>query len=454
MPTLRQLQEEFKLTYELAVIEHLGLNLYSEVHSAISELVANAYDAEANNVSVTLPIGVQLGLSGQKIIVKDDGHGMTYEECKEKFLRIGLNRRRQSSLSKNKKRKVIGKKGIGKLAGFGIAEQITVSTVSHGELTEFVLSLSALASAPAANPKEAKKKGPEVRREYRPRLIKAKAPTTRKNGTTVTLENLRTLDPINLNEFKQRLSRKFAVFGQDFKVTLVTAGGRVKNEIAKFDVPTQFRFPSKGWATDYVATPNLGNQKVVYWIGFTRNTIKDDAVRGISVVANGKSVQEPFEFKVTGGTTGQFGMQYITGEVHADWLDDTKVDVIASDRSAVRWSDLDAYALLKWGQQKVKDLLEEWVELRAKDATDTIRVKDPDIYAHIEGYKGEAYTELRRVVDRVVSTMSHVGVQRTREVVRQIVMAYSHEYIRTVLKRVLDSGGDWSSLSMPWMNGT
>jgi hypothetical protein len=444
---LNEEHPDFRLTYEWAIIEHLGLNLYSEVHSAISELIANAYDAEARKVGVTLPIGVELGLPGQEVVIADDGHGMTYEECRDKFLRIGRNRRRSSTKSKNGLRTVIGKKGIGKLAGFGIADVIVVSTIAEGELNEFRLSLADLRSAPEVGGDEADQvttdgDQADTVREYHPKLIRYKVATSRPNGTTVTLENLRRLDPIEFDEFIRQMGRKFAIFGDEFEVTVRKANSSQTRVVEKFDVPCQFRFPENGWAREVLETPGLGPQAVNYWIGFTPGTIKDDSVRGISIIANGKSVQEPFEFRVTGGLTGQFGLQYMTGEVSADWLDaPEKVDVIASDRASVRWSDLDAQALLKWGQQKVKRLLDEWVTLRATDTTEKIRIEDPDVYAQIHAYKGEAHEELKQVVDRVVSTISQVGQKRTREVVRSIVVAYSHDHVRTVLRRVLEAEG-------------
>lgn len=441
---------DFKLTFEIAIIEHLGLNLYSEVHSAISELLANAYDAEATSVKIQIPLGVSLGLSGQKIIIEDDGHGMTYEECRDKFLKIGRNRRAESKRSKSGIRTVIGKKGIGKLAGFGIANQVRVSTVANYKKTEFLLNLDDIrqaepkelipSSANEVSPKPALN-DPGLVREYRPKLIMAEKPVKQERGTVVTLENIRPLDPINLEDFVDRLRRKFAIFGDAFNVKILLPGADKDIEITKFDVPTQFRFPDSGWAADAIYTPTMGEQQIRYWIGFTRSTIKQDALRGISVLSNGKSVQEPFDFKMSGGTEGQFGLQYMTGEVMADWLDDQAIDLIASDRSSVRWSDPDATKLLDWGRTKIKILLKEWVKLRASKTIEEINISEPKIKKEIESYQGEARQELEHVVDRVVTTIAHIGQERTSEVVMSIVNAYRHDHIRTVLNKIIDGQG-------------
>jgi hypothetical protein len=446
---LNEAHPDFKLTYELALIEHLGLNLYSEVHAAISELIANAYDAEANAVEVRLPLGTPLGLESQRILIKDDGHGMSYEECRDKYLRIGRNRRRTSRKSKNRTRTVIGKKGIGKLAGFGIANEVTISTVSDGRHTEFRLRfdelekapLAALASVGSARAAAAGVGDSEsdAVREYKPDLLRVDEPTTEPDGTTVTLRRLRPLDPIDLDTFVFQMARKFAIFGNDFAVTLFRGEAMDGRVLAKFDVPCQFRFPDSGWAEENLAAPRSGSQIVRYWIGFQESTIKDASVRGISVMGNGKSVQEAFDFKVTGGTTGQFGLQYMTGEVQADWLDDQTVDVVASDRASIRWSDPDANALLTWGRQKVRELLERWVELRAEETKKRLKRAAPELFDEIEKYQGEAKKELEKLVDRVTSVMSPLGEDRTRTVISSVVAGFSHTHIREVLKHVAES---------------
>ncbi len=450
MPSLNEKHTDFKLTFEIAIIEHLGLNLYSEVHSAISELLANAYDAEATEVNIEIPVGIQLGLEGQKIVISDNGHGMTYQECRDNFLKIGRNRRRQSRRSRNGSRIVIGKKGIGKLAGFGIANQVRVCTVANYKETEFLLNLQAIQRAePKKFSDESSQEGlvttdeyeADITREYKPNLLKVEQEVEEKQGTIVTLEKIRPLDAIDLKEFINLLARKFAIFGGDFVVNLIETGSGHKTRIEKFDVPTQFRFPKENWGKEEIHTPTMGKQEVEYWIGFTKATIKEDSVRGISVIANGKSVQDPFDFKLSGGTEGQFGLQYMTGEVKAHWLDEHSVDVIASDRASVRWSDPDASKLLLWGRQKVKDSLKDWVKSRAEETVKEITDEAPDIKKEIDSYQGEAREELKRVIERVVSNIAHVGPTRTREVVVSIVNSYRHDHIRIVLNKIIAGKG-------------
>lgn len=90
------------MKFDPNTIEHLGVKMYSTLPPIIAEIVSNAYDAEASNVEIWL-----FDKKPEKeIVIKDDGHGMSFEEINSQFLRIGRNRRRdtQSQKSKNGKR--------------------------------------------------------------------------------------------------------------------------------------------------------------------------------------------------------------------------------------------------------------------------------------------------------------------------------------------------------------
>jgi HSP90 family molecular chaperone len=69
---------QFSLTISLNVLEHLGINLYSNVPSVLSEIVANAWDADADTVTV------DWDRSNDKIVISDDGTGMTPDEVNQR----------------------------------------------------------------------------------------------------------------------------------------------------------------------------------------------------------------------------------------------------------------------------------------------------------------------------------------------------------------------------------
>lgn len=111
---------------------------YRSTERAAKELIDNAWDADAENIEVILPEA----MSGGPIIVKDDGSGMTEQELLKEYLLIASDRRkRRGDLTQKKKRKVKGKKGIGKFAGLMIANTMRLETWSRGKKCEFSLSI-------------------------------------------------------------------------------------------------------------------------------------------------------------------------------------------------------------------------------------------------------------------------------------------------------------------------
>lgn len=127
MPETEKIHK-YQMSMSLNVLNHLGFNLYSNIPAVLSEVVANAYDADATDVNITI------GTSS--IIITDNGHGMTLDDINNKFLFVGYQRRENNeALSFLYKRPVMGRKGIGKLSLFSIANTIEIHTTRLNEKT-------------------------------------------------------------------------------------------------------------------------------------------------------------------------------------------------------------------------------------------------------------------------------------------------------------------------------
>lgn len=83
-------REELQLKFDPRTIEHLGIKMYSQLPYALAELVANAYDAGASKAEIKLYDSVS---TDKKIVISDDGDGMSYDEVRDNFLVIGRKRR-------------------------------------------------------------------------------------------------------------------------------------------------------------------------------------------------------------------------------------------------------------------------------------------------------------------------------------------------------------------------
>lgn len=99
--------QRYKMTINLNVLNHLGIGLYSNVPAVLSEVVANAWDADAGEVTIDINRG-----KGQ-IVVQDDGDGMNEEDINNRYLNVGYQKRKEIPGTTNKGRKPMGRKGIG-----------------------------------------------------------------------------------------------------------------------------------------------------------------------------------------------------------------------------------------------------------------------------------------------------------------------------------------------------
>lgn len=116
---------------------------YASSEKALKELIDNAWDADAENVSVSLP----QPMSDSPIVIADDGCGMTEEELRRHYLFIASDRRsRRGEKTAGKNRLIKGRKGIGKFAGLMTASVMTLETRARGRLCGFTLRLEDLAS--------------------------------------------------------------------------------------------------------------------------------------------------------------------------------------------------------------------------------------------------------------------------------------------------------------------
>jgi len=115
---------------------------YSSTEKAIKELVDNAWDADAEAVSVDVPEPMTDG----SIVIADDGSGMTTEEVRRHYLAIAADRRAaRGERTANKQRLVKGRKGVGKFAGLMAAAEMALETRARGVRSAFTLRLSDLA---------------------------------------------------------------------------------------------------------------------------------------------------------------------------------------------------------------------------------------------------------------------------------------------------------------------
>ena len=125
-------QDPLVLKFDHNVIEHLGLKLYqNRPTNVIAEMVSNSWDADAARVWIDLAFDTA-SPSTNCIAIADDGSGMSLEVIRHSYLVISLPKRTADNPDTRSftGRHLMGRKGIGKLAPFGIATKIDIITVA------------------------------------------------------------------------------------------------------------------------------------------------------------------------------------------------------------------------------------------------------------------------------------------------------------------------------------
>ena len=116
----------FNFNISLSVLNHLGRNLYRSFITVIGEAISNSWDADANNVYITID------RDSNTMSIVDDGIGMDDNDFQNKFLKIGYTKRKDGQVISDKRRPFIGRKGIGKLALLSCAKEIEIASLKQG----------------------------------------------------------------------------------------------------------------------------------------------------------------------------------------------------------------------------------------------------------------------------------------------------------------------------------
>lgn len=117
--------EHVRFSVDAGLINRLGKELVSKGETAISELIKNAYDADATKVDLIFKNALK---PGGTLIIDDDGVGMSYEELINGFMRISSSDKIHHPVSNKYKRRKAGRKGIGRFSTQRLGRNLTIIT--------------------------------------------------------------------------------------------------------------------------------------------------------------------------------------------------------------------------------------------------------------------------------------------------------------------------------------
>lgn len=415
---MKTAEESKKLYLDFSgrIIDQLGIQMYQSPVAAIAEIISNSWDADAEEVRVSLPESLS---TDAVFVIKDNGNGMTFEDCQGRYLKAGYDTRGGNPIAKSpgKKRPLLGRKGIGKFAGFGIAKIITIKTVSGftGEKTLFKLNIDKIRSDEYIGKRieleDVQYFGPDEKRMA-------------EHGTTIILSSLNLSRRPSLEGFARSMSRRFLLTQRVDNFSIFLNNNPIPEsevlENIEFVFPRDYHIDERpdglalvaGVSGNDFGLEKLSNGREIKWkFVFYKDPIDEEELRGISVFTNKKLAQRPFLFNLVGGLHGQAGIEYLSGQVEADYLDGLQKDLISTERQRINWEDEESIPLLDWGQERIKKLLAIWKKRRMEEKEKIMMDKLSPFSRRIE----KLLRSEQKIVTQALKKLASVSKIKTEE---------------------------------------
>jgi hypothetical protein len=440
----------YVLHFSHQIIEHLGIKLYqNRPTNVIAELVSNSWDAEAGAVWIDFE-----GTGEKRLItVGDSGNGMSGSSLRDSYLVIGKPKRpkdKPEERTPNLSRMPMGRKGIGKLAPFGIAGKIHLVTIAG--LPEARAGTWLELDVPSILAKEPLDGGAG---SYKPNVLCSEAAidslqATAKHsnihevverflnridggtGTLIVMANLSTKRAIDPIAVKQSIGRRFTVtlLREDFKVFVDDA--RVSQADALPDFAFMVGEPAAPLTHDLQFSGQL--LPLRYWAGFVKEAQWPQDQAGVGVYAHGKVAQDrPFTFGIKGS---EIFTRYMYAVVEADWLDELPEDLVSTDRTNVDWEHPAADALKSWGETQVR----AWVTQYQKFKKEADKTKNRERVKKSKDYL-LSDTETDAIADLIGEISPTLGNDEAAQerAVESLAAAWVHKPMRDLAKRLWDN---------------
>ncbi len=393
----------FEMTVDLNVLEHLGINLYSNIAAVLTEAVANAWDADASSVQI------RVDPNNDWIEIEDDGIGMSVDDLNGKYLRVGYRRRDEDAehgCRTAKGRPAMGRKGLGKLSLFSIANVIEVQSAKDGDTRGFRMSVPGIHEAV------------QEKRPYHPEPLASDALAVTQ-GTKIVLRKIkRQRLGKGVSALRKRLARRFSIIGQanGFEIKIdgqpITAADRGDLPKAQFLWTFDGYEPEASTIAHVMERESLSARfdawdsawRVSGWLGTARKPkdLDDDEagnLNGIVVFARGRLFHENVLDRLN---DGRLYTKYLTGQIEADFLDaDDQPDIATSDRQRVQEDDERYIQLIAFLGSQLNKLEKRWNEWRRKHEVEKAKENSPALAEWLEtlpeGYRKSAETLIAKL---------------------------------------------------------
>jgi hypothetical protein len=353
-----------KLEFDPRILtDIIGRGQYTQFKSIIAEYVANAWDAEASKVKITVPED----FTNDPIIIEDNGNGIDINT----FKIIGSNVQLNSSYTRNFARPLMGKKGIGRFAGFACAKIIKYQSVYDENSFEITFDREEILKFNDVSEIEIPLK------EQDDLLVK---------GTKVTIDYLDTKYSLpSIEQIERDLTIDFGI-RTDFEIYL-NDNLIKKNEIRgeTFDIDQTFE--------------DFGHVSGNITIAKTKS---NKFPAGIIIRVKNRRVEGPTFFDLQDNISGKV-LHRIYGDINADGLE----DIISSGREAFIMHDERYNKLVDWLKEQIASISNKIEEENTIDTAEII-YNLPKFKERIEKLPSHLKDLCRNYIKRIAPNLSRI----------------------------------------------
>lgn len=418
---------DYKIKIDLNVLNHLGVGLYSNTPAVLTEIVANSWDADATEVHVTIDV------DKDEIKIKDDGHGMDYIDVQNKFLNVGYARRLNGEELTPGGRQCMGRKGIGKLAMFSLADTIEVKTKKVGApICGLRISVPELRSKISNS------------EEYQPEDMSGDiADADIDVGTEIILKKLN--KRINKTEsfLRRRLARRFSVIGDGSGFKIYMGDGEVKVQDRGFysDIQLLWTFGDsrecvealcenverKDYFDGVLPSGNIVSGFIAGVKKPEQLKIDGDNNNTITVMANGRVFVEDVQKSIDDSKVFN---SYLVGELRADFFDDNALeDMAVSSRQGVNENDPRYEEFLGYIKTRLVDIGDKWTEWRRELGSKEVEDEFPKLSEWYDSLKNSKHKKQARKFIGKIATARFQGSEaeqrkQKKELIKHQILAF------------------------------
>lgn len=414
-----------ELEIDLNVLNHLGLNLYSNVPAVLSELIANAWDADAARVEIEISRNPRFAECAS-IVISDNGCGMSLDDLRNKYLKVGYQRRQGGAGDRTSGgRLAMGRKGIGKLSIFSIAGNARVFTCKEG-MAPIGIEMDVEDIQRAIHNGE----------KYHPVLLSRGSVGDRGVGTTIELRNLKKRVNSALDRHvRQRVARRFSIVSNEFSVAVdgspITT--RDRNYFGKLESSyvygdfdrTVFSHEEQHIHTRPAVVDDSAGYSVRGWIGLARESgsLQDGSgnLNKLSILARGKvALEDILEILHIRGLYAK----YVIGEIEADFLDLTTEDDIATSGRQDFMQDDERFGALRSFLEKELACLGESRARMKEEEGERRAVEIPAVKEWYRSLKGDSRGEARKLFGKINQITTDEGHRKM--LYKHGILAFEH----------------------------